>query len=262
MTIDNCKSALLNMTQRLKSHPSQADKSQNCRDQIELGHGHLKSGRYREAAILASNAVDLEPANAFARLILGVAYSRLGQGKESIEQLQQAANLAPENVEIRYNLAVTLAENGKNDMAMVEYAACLDRDPNFADALWNYGEMLRLREHFGKALECFDCLLSIEGQMRDKMAHRTAVCCAQLGLSERADALFVQQISEDDDPHTHWEYAHFVLGRGRFKEAWPHYARRFEAGPKISVYCGTYPFEYWGGQFQRGAGLLVHGEQG
>lgn len=145
---------------------------------------------------------------------------------------------------------------------MVEYRACLEIDPDCTHALWNYGELLRLREHFDKALECFDRLVRVESGLRDKAAHRMAVCCACLGLDERAQALFEQQISEDDDPLTHWEYAHFLLGRGRFADAWPHYARRFDAGEKIGLKGMDFSYPSWRGQFEAGSTLIVSGEQG
>jgi hypothetical protein len=33
---------------------------------------------------------------------------------------------------------------GQPELAMGEYRACLDPSPDFRDALWRYGEMLRL----------------------------------------------------------------------------------------------------------------------
>jgi len=223
---------------------------------------HFHRGEFEAAVQSASRAIVQAPGFAFARLVAGVAHSALGRADEAIRQLQQASRLDPQDAQIRYNLAVMLQRSGQDDLAMLEYAACLLLDPKHADALWNYGEMLRLREHFGKALACFEQLLEIESVKRDKMAHRMAVCCSALGLDEKADALFNEQIGTDDDPVTHWEYAHFLFGRGRFGQAWPHYARRFDAGEKICLYRASYPYALWSGEFKAGTALVVHGEQG
>jgi hypothetical protein len=137
--------------------------------------------------------------------------------------------------------------------------------PDFADALWNYGELLRLREFFGKALQCFQRLERIEGgRRRDKMAHRMAVCCHWLGRDEEAAALFKEQIACDDEPLTHWEYAHALLGRGKFGEAWPHYARRFDPGAaaRIQLHRTVLPYPSWNGKYEPNTTLLVVGEQG
>ncbi|WP_080424634.1 tetratricopeptide repeat protein [Burkholderia ubonensis] len=222
----------------------------------------LNLGDFEKGAACARRAVSIDPGSSFVRLLLGVALNRCGQRREAIDELARAAALAPHDPQIRYNLAVALHESGQEELAMHEYRACLERDPQCANALWNYGELLRLREHFDKALECFDRLVRIESGLRDKAAHRMAVCCAYLGLDERAQALFETQIAEDDDSVTHWEYAHFLLARGRFDEAWPHYARRFDAGEKIGVKSMSFPYPAWNGQFESGSTLIVSGEQG
>jgi Flp pilus assembly protein TadD len=223
---------------------------------------YLNAGQFNAAVQASTRAIAQAPAFAFARLIAGVSLSALGRDKEAVQQLQCASLLDPRDAQIRYNLAVSLGQAGQDDLAMLEYAACLELNSAHPDALWNYGEMLRLREHFGKALACFEQLLEIEGKKRDKMAHRMAVCCSALGLDRQADDLFNEQIEVDDDPVTHWEYAHFLLGRGRFTQAWPHYARRFDAGERISLYRAKYPYPFWNGEFAEGAALVVHGEQG
>ncbi|MCX4159644.1 MULTISPECIES: tetratricopeptide repeat-containing glycosyltransferase family protein [Paraburkholderia] len=231
-------------------------------DLVGQGVSHLRGGRHLEAAIVAEQAIHCAPRDPVASLVLGISLGRLGRLSDAIQWLQFAAGLAPQDAQIRFNLAVCLAEAGQTELAMVEYARCLQIAPDYADALWNYGEMLRLREHFRKALECFDRLERIEGKRRAKMAHRMAVCCAYLGLHERADTLFSQQLAEDEDPVTHWEYSLYLLGCGRFDAAWPHYGKRFEAGARISLQRAEYPFALWGGEFERDAVLLVDGEQG
>ncbi len=223
---------------------------------------HLQAGRAAEAQRSARFAIACNPDSGFAHLLLALSHSGMGHLDEAIAVFRHAVALAPEDAQIHYNYAVTLASTGQTSLAMLEYQLCLELAPAFADALWNYGEMLRMREHFARALECFDRLLGIEGRMRPKMAHRMAVCCAYLGLQERADSLFRQQLAEDDDPLTHWEYSHFLLGCGRIDDAWVHYARRFEAGQKISLRCADYPYPRWTGELRSGTLLLLHGEQG
>lgn len=225
------------------------------------GLAALQAGDMTTAAREAGRFVEAYPQAALAWLILGVARHQLGQAG-ALDTLAHAVSLAPQEAQFHYNYAVTLAEEGHDELAMVAYRACLDVDPDYRDALWNYGEMLRLREHFGRALACFDRLHRLEGRHRAKMHHRMAVCCAHLPeQAARADALFQAQIAEDDDAKTHWEYALFLLGQGRLDEAWPHYARRFDAGRDISVSRPGWPFPPWPGSWRAGT-LLVYGEQG
>jgi tetratricopeptide (TPR) repeat protein len=222
----------------------------------------LNNGLPGDTVAYAEHAIALAPDNGFAHMVLGVALTQVDQGDAALPVLERAARLSPGDAQVRYNLAVTLQKAGHTLRAMAEYRQCLAVDPDFRDALWNYGELLRLREHFELALTCFDRLFAIEGKRRPKAAHRMAVCSGASGQSERADALFLEQIGTDDDSVTHWEYAHFLLQQQRFDEAWPHYARRFDAGEKIMVQGMRLPCPAWQGQFQAGATLIITGEQG
>jgi tetratricopeptide (TPR) repeat protein len=222
----------------------------------------LNSGALADSVAYAETAIALMPGNGFAHMLLGIALAHAGRRDVALPALEHATRLAPDKAQVRYNFAVTLQEAGHELRAMAEYRHCLECDPDFPDALWNYGELLRVREHFALALACFDRLAAIEGVRRPKAAHRMAVCCAQAGYAERAEALFLEQIAQDDDPVTRWEYAHFLLRQQRFDEVWPHFAQRFDAGEKLMMHGARLPYPQWQGQWQADATLIVTGEQG
>lgn len=229
---------------------------------VQEGLQALRAKQHARAAKAARRALAGHKDHPLALLILGVAQHGLGAA-DALTTLERAVARAPDDPQFHYNYAVTLADCGEPELAMVAYRACLGCDPDFPDALWNYGEMLRLREHFAPALACFDRLEQCDGRSRPKMPHRMAVCCAHLpGMEARADELFRRQLAEDDDPHSHWEYALYLLGQGRDDDAWPHHARRFDAGDKISVHKARFDYADWNGQFEADATLLIHGEQG
>jgi Flp pilus assembly protein TadD len=229
---------------------------------LEEALSGFRGGQYESAIRLAGEAVSRVPSCARARLIHGVALSKAGLVARGIDELVVASRQAPVDAHIRYNLAVVLQQAGRTDSAMVEYAACLAIDPDYKDALWNYGDLLRSREHFGKALQCFERLEQLEGGRRVGMAHRMAVCCSYLGRDDQAYALFEEQIARYDEPVTHWEYANHLLARGKFDDAWPLYARRFDAGVSIQLGRPVLPYPQWRGEYERDATLLVVGEQG
>jgi tetratricopeptide (TPR) repeat protein len=222
----------------------------------------LNHGALADCIAYAERASALMPGNGFAHMVLGVALASSGKRDAALPVLEHATRLSPGDAQVHYNFAVTLQEAGHTLRAMTEYRHCLECDPDFRDALWNYGELLRLREYFALALSHFDRLVEIEGVKRPMAAHRMAVCCAYLGLDDRADTLFREQIGQNDDPSTHWEYALFLLKQLRFDEAWPHYSRRFDAGEQIMVQGARLPWPRWSGQFQPDAVLIVTGEQG
>ncbi|MGN4070234.1 tetratricopeptide repeat protein [Burkholderia gladioli] len=222
----------------------------------------LEQGRVDEAITTSRMVLETHGEVPAAHLVLGQALSLRGEVSSAFDHLYRAVQIAPGIATFHYNFAVVLERHGNVDWAMVEYSIALQIDADLTDALWNYGELLRVREHFGAALRCFERLERIEGKRRPYLSHRMAVCYARLGVASRAQALFEAELSEQGDPVTHWEYAHFLLEQGRLDEAWPHYARRFDAGERINVTRRHYPYIHWQGQFERSAVLLVQGEQG
>lgn len=112
----------------------------------------LHSNAGEQCVACAEQAIAMEPHNGFIRIVLGVALKRIGRGLEALEQLELATVFAPDSAQAHYNFAVTLHEAGRDGNAMAEYRKCLECDPDYVDALWNYGELLRLNEHFEQAL--------------------------------------------------------------------------------------------------------------
>ncbi len=249
------------MTYRATGNALQST-TQSTEEALRLALDAIAARAWPAAIHHAERAIAVAGDNGFAHMVHGVALTGAGRFDSALPALEHATRLAPRDPRTHYNFAVSLQQAGQALRAMAAYRACLEIEPRFADALWNYGECLRLREHFELALELFDRLASVEGRNRLHAAHRMAVCCAYLGDAERADALFRAQLAENDDPATHWEYALFLLQQQRVDEAWPHYARRFDAGARIGLRAIERPHPAWNGQFEKDALLLVTGEQG
>jgi Tfp pilus assembly protein PilF len=234
----------------------------NVEDALSLSIQALSQRAWPEAITYAERAIAVAANHGFAHMLRGVALTGAGRLDIALPALEHATQLSPADPRTHYNFAVSLQQVGHMLRAMAAYRACLAVEPNFADALWNYSECLRLREHFGLALELLERLAAIEGRKRRHAAHRMAVCCSYLGFAERADTLFREQLAENNDPATHWEYALFLLQQQRFDQAWPHYARRFDAGESIMLRGVKQPYPAWNGHFEKHGLLLITGEQG
>lgn len=231
---------------------------------INLVFSAWRNGRPGEAVELAANLLGDHPKDPFLRLLMGVSLLDLEKNDDAIFHLALASEHAPLDPQIHYNYAVALQLVGEDRASMVEYFKCLTLEPHYQDALWNYGEMLRLSGHFSSALNCFEKLLAIEVLPRDKLYHRMAVCAAHLPeRSGDAEKWFQHEIDNTDDPLTHWEFALFLLGLAREDEAWLHYARRFDVGDRISVNRPLeLKFSDWSGLYQKESTIVVSGEQG
>lgn len=228
-------------------------------------YAHIEAGDWVQAEAACQQVLLLDPLNADAHHLAGHAASQLGQPELALNWWQRAVALAPAHAQYRYNLAVALFEAGRQNEAALQYQACLRQEPQHRDALWNYGEMLRLAEHFALAVDHLQRFAAAGGQYA-ALYHRLAVSYGVLGRDAEAEACFKRELNAVSDAPadalTHWEYALFLLSRGRFAEGFAQYRRRFEAGGRNGVFCHVFDIPAYQGQLSAGDTVLVHGEQG
>jgi Flp pilus assembly protein TadD len=72
-----------------------------------------------------------------------VACRRLRRYPEAEEALRRAAQVAPDDAVVRYNLAVTLRAPGRKEEAVVEYREAVRLDPDLKEAWGDLGLLLR-----------------------------------------------------------------------------------------------------------------------
>ena len=90
-------------------------RAEPSQDQINLLLEHYRAGRLEEAEALARSLTHKFPRHAFGWKVCGVIFKQTGRLNESLLPMQKAADLAPQDVEARYNLGNTLKEMGKLD---------------------------------------------------------------------------------------------------------------------------------------------------
>jgi tetratricopeptide (TPR) repeat protein len=82
--------------------------------------------RAAEALPLAQTAAHLEPGSAIAELVLGRALLETGNLSGSIEHLERALRLEPNNLEVHIGLAKSYSKSGRKDDARRERMRCLE----------------------------------------------------------------------------------------------------------------------------------------
>lgn len=211
----------------------------------------------------------LNPNHAEAHHMASHAYNKMGETQQSALMLTRAIELAPNNPQYHYNAAVNamgdMASTSEADQAraMVHYAQALRLSPDMPDALWNYGECLRMNEHFHAALTCFERLIELKQTDYDALPHRMAVCYSSVGQLQKAETCFKKALAQPNcDMLSHWEYALFLLKQERFAEGFALYNDRFKCGGRNSVFCHDFDYPLWSGTFTENQTVLVHGEQG
>lgn len=104
-----------------------------------LANMYYDNERFIEAAKLYQKAIEHNIEGADAYFMLGKSFEREGQTKLALPYLQRAAELAPEDVEIRLSYGILLCTLEMFVEAEPELKFVIDKDWNNADAHYNLG---------------------------------------------------------------------------------------------------------------------------
>ncbi|HMK43975.1 MAG TPA: tetratricopeptide repeat protein [Dissulfurispiraceae bacterium] len=104
---------------------------------IRLGLTAFRSGNYREAAAAFEEVLLARKDSAGILTKLSAAYLALGEYGKSVNLLTRAAELEPENAQIRYNLGVAHFLNGNKNGAMEQYLFLNPLDVERAKSLFD-----------------------------------------------------------------------------------------------------------------------------
>jgi tetratricopeptide (TPR) repeat protein len=94
---------------------------------LERAQRDIERGRVAEGIDLLEQAVELDPQNVPARLMLGVAYARTRRVEQGLEHLEAAAALAPEAFAPECALGELYLRLGVPDQARPRLARALER---------------------------------------------------------------------------------------------------------------------------------------
>ncbi|MDT8422079.1 MAG: tetratricopeptide repeat protein [Desulfuromonadales bacterium] len=113
----------------------------------------FRQGHYAEAVDGARQLTESDPANGMAWKILGSALKQLGRGEKALDALRHAAQCAPNDAEIPYNLALIHKELGQLEAAQAACREGLRLQPNFVEAWNNLGNIQRALGQYNAAVE-------------------------------------------------------------------------------------------------------------
>lgn len=128
-----------------------------------LANLYYNSERYVEAAKLYQKSIDygIEGADAF--YMLGKSFEKEEKEKLALPYMQRAAELAPEDVQIRLSYGILLCKLEMFDVAKSELEYVLERDEKNADAHYNLGVLYAVStENTEKALHHLEQAFTLE----------------------------------------------------------------------------------------------------
>jgi protein O-GlcNAc transferase len=108
-----------------------------------LGWAHRQNGNAVEAEKYLRKAIELNPKLAEAHSNLSVVLADAGKGEEAKTEAAQAVAIAPENAIFRVVLGNALAKVGDRKAAIEQYQAAIKQKPDYENALYNLGRVLK-----------------------------------------------------------------------------------------------------------------------
>jgi len=115
----------------------------------------MELGQEGAAVLVLEKAMERHPDHAGLYGLLGLAEAQRERWDAALAALGRAHRLDPDNLDHRYNLALTFDQSGDDGSAAEHYRAVLDRMPHHFDARNNLGLVLMRQGQIKEAGSCF-----------------------------------------------------------------------------------------------------------
>lgn len=224
----------------------------------------LNQNQLEQALQLSQKAIVQHPTKAVFYFYLAFILSQQNDYEKAYTYQQQGTTLEPDNAVYHFNAAVYASQAQHKDLelrAMLHYQRALRLEPNHHDALWNYGEHLRLNGHIQMAIDCFERLLKLN-KPYPKIYNRLAASYECLNQNDKVDSVYAHLLQDTTDVIGAWGYATEQLRRENFETGWAYYNKRFDCSWLNNAYHYPFDLPWWDGILQPNMTLLIHGEQG
>jgi len=256
----------------------------------------LQSGRFAMAEALLKEAVALQPQDAEAWMLLGIACLQQGASDRGVIALAQSLKINPLQAETRYNHAYGLAQAGRLAEAAESYelaiklspkdpevrmaqakvlvdlkcyteaqtafSRALELAPNNPDGWNNLGNALFELHQEEEALAAFGKALSLRPAFPDAYFNRGKALST---LDRYADALasYDQALAlRPGYPEARWHQSWIQLLLGNFKAGWSLFEARWEVA-EFADQRRNFTSKLWLGQAALdGSHILLYAEQG
>lgn len=180
---------------------------------------------YAAAEALCRAALQTDPQHVDAYIGLGAALAYQGLSVQSEACFERAAELAPDNLEVRRNLAHLYQETGRFDAAAQAYESCLAHDPTDGDA-W---QGLASTRRYSSADEPIVARL------------RTSLATPRLPASAESDMHYAFGKILDDRGEYDAAFAHFTAAKKAPQETYD----RDDFHRRVDLWITSYPRQRW-----------------
>lgn len=191
-----------------------------------------QDGKLTDALANANKAITINPNNSEAYFALSVVALKQNQLAQAIEYLQKTIALDPHHIQAHYTLAQQLqySDGYNNKEALQHYQKVLAIQPEFPDALVNYGAALLADRQDDAALKNFYQAIEIDPEHYE--AHYN-LGCALLEKQQLAPALehFIKPIAKKPTPEAYYNIGIIYSYQDRHGDALSYLKKAVELNP-------------------------------
>ncbi len=192
----------------------------------------FNQGDYGATEHQARELIARFPVHGFAWKVLGVVLKQQGQITESLETMQKAVELLPDDAEAHSNLGVTLMNQGRLTEAVLSYHRALALYPDYIDVHHNLGLTLINLAEWQEAAECFQRVLALNSDYPGVHFNLGRVFQEQGQLSEAEDCYRQILQKRPDTADVHGHLAWVLHWQGRHDEAEASYQQALTINPQ------------------------------
>ncbi|MBI4838527.1 MAG: tetratricopeptide repeat protein, partial [Nitrospirae bacterium] len=159
---------------------------------------YQRNAVWKDEISLWTDVVSKSPNKARGYNGLGLAYKKLKQYAEAIEQFRKAARLDSKNAEAHYNLGNTYKDLGFIDNALTEYQTALTIDPNIAEIHLSFANVLKNKGLIDEAIEHYKSAIKLQPDFTE--AHNYLGFAYYYHKRQFNEALEEYQVALKQDP--------------------------------------------------------------
>lgn len=234
--------------------PMQADALNLC------GVACHQQGRSDEGRVLLERALALRPNDVATLENLGLLLVERFLPDEAAPLLRRAVRLAPRSVAAWMSLAMAHRQAGDMANAEAAYRTLLSLAPDNVGAMLNFSDVLRLTGRAPAAETLMRRALALQPNSVQARVNLGLALQWQGNLSSAQVELSRAVDLAPGDPVAHWNRALVRLALGDLAGGWPDYKYRFGSGTVNARRDPRGPV--WGGDALRGRRLMIWREQG
>ena len=223
------KKSAKNKKAKEKNHSSQGISPPQA--QIDNLLKHYQSGRISDAEKLAVSITQEFPKHQLGWNVLGAILGQTRREAESVNAIQKATALSPQDAEAHYNLGVTLQKLGRLDEAEACYTQAIALRPDFTTAHYNLGDALKRLGRLDEAAASYTQAIALKPDFAE--AHNNlGNMLKELGRLDEAAASYRQAIAlKPDHAEAYSNLGVTLKGLGRLDEAAASYTQAIALKP-------------------------------